>query len=190
MNSTLSAMYVKCYRAALIVMIGFTTASYAQSGCNALDKRSPLLYLSVDSSDKEQIWLTLHNNTSCAINVETNDDLKQWRVLRFTDGSSKIEIRHSMSSYDLVDNEVMRDLIYELRDSQNDRMIKTTSNRHLIYSRRIASGANVRISILVSSRKRGRKLAVPFTYDWEQEAAPAVRGGAAHQIYFSFPDGR
>lgn len=193
MNSDpkLPEIYMRFYRIALIVMISFTTtAAYAQSGCNALDTRGPLLYLSFDGNDKEQIWLTLHNNMTCAINVLTNDELKQRRTLRFADGSSKSEIRPSMSNRDFVDNEAVRDLIYELRDFQNDRIIKSTATRQLIYLRRVPSGVNIRISIPLSSRKPGWKLGVPFTYDWESDVVPAKRAGAAHRIYFSFPETR
>jgi hypothetical protein len=183
--------YMRFYRTALIVMISFTTtAAYAQSGCNALDTTAPLLYMSFDGSDKEQIWLTLHNNMTCAIKVLTNNELKQSRMLRFADGSSKSEIRRDMFNRDFVDNEVVRDLIYDLRDFQNDRIIKNTSTQQLEYVRRIPSGVNVRISFPFSSRKLGWKLGIPFTYDWESEAAPAKRAGTAHRFYFSFPETR
>jgi hypothetical protein len=176
------------FQSLLILITCLTaTSSFAQPGCKALDKQTPLIYLSMEGSDKEQIWLMLHNNTTCAINVQTNNGPQRWRALRLANGSSKIELRHSMFDDDLVDSEVVRDLIYELRDIQNDRMIKTTSNGHLIFTRRIPSGANVRISIPLSSRKRGRSLSVPFSYDWEQEERPSIRGRVAHQIYFRFP---
>jgi hypothetical protein len=183
--------YMRFYRTALIVMISFTaTAAYAQSGCNALDTTAPLLYMSFDGSDKEQIWLTLHNNMTCGIQVLTNDELKERRMLWFADGSSKIEIRSSIQLFnrDFVDNEVVRDLIYDLRDFQTDRIIKNTSTHQLEYVRRIPSGVNVRVSIPFSSRKLGWKLGVGFTYDWESEDAPAWRAGAAHRLYFSFPE--
>ena len=184
-------IYMRFFRIALIVMMSFTaTASYAQSGCNALDTKAPLLYMSLDGSDKGQIWLTLHNNMTCAIYVLTNDELKPSRLLRFADGSSKSEIRSSTELFnrDFVDNEVVRDLIYELREFQNDRVIKNTSTHQLEYVRRIPSGANVRVSFPFSSRKVGWKVGVPFTYTWETEVTSAWRAGAAHRLYFSFPE--
>ncbi|MGH9970247.1 MAG: hypothetical protein ACREBG_20960, partial [Pyrinomonadaceae bacterium] len=88
---------------AVIILGGFTADAYAQSGCSALETQNSLLYISYDRTEKGEIWLSLHNNTTCAIYVETNYDLKAWRVLRYADGTTKLEIRRGgMSNYDLV----------------------------------------------------------------------------------------
>ena len=175
----------------LVFLISLTTiTSNAQSGCKAIDNLRPLLFLSFDSSDKQQIWLTLHNNTTCPIWIETNEELKESRELRLADGSSKIEMRSSPPDHDFVENEVLRDLIYELRDSGNDRLIKNTSTHQLIYLRLIPNGVNIRISLPLSSRNLAWRLRVPFRYEWEADKGPSMRGQATHQLYFSFFESR
>jgi len=190
MNSTASVRSRQVYSAALVLVAALTLVAYGQSGCEALDKQNPLLYISSEGVDKGELWLTLHNNTTCSINVETNAEARAWRVLRFADRTTSLQVRRNRTDYDNVsDNEVLTDLIYEIRDARNDRVVKTTSNRHLIFNRRVLAGASVKVAIPLADRQRKRSLVVPFTYEWEEKTPPARRGGAAHQIYFAFRDG-
>lgn len=61
-------------RAALICLLcGCANVALSQSGCSQLDPKQPLLFVAYERVDKNEIWLSLHNNTNCAIQIEANE---------------------------------------------------------------------------------------------------------------------
>jgi hypothetical protein len=171
----------------LAVIAWFAVSSHGQTGCAAVNKDRPLLFVTYERVTDGKVFLALRNNTSCAIYVRSNGGPTLYRIINTVDGKTRLEKRAENTGFDLSDAEVLGDLIFEMRDGQNDRLISTTADGDSFFSRRIPPSVIIYFTVRRSSFASRLNLVVPFRYEWEEDAVPVVSGSAMHGVYFAIP---
>ncbi len=162
--------------------------SYGQ-GCAPVNAKRPLMFVTYERMVEDKLVLALHNNTTCAIYVTSIDTPSSHRVIKFPDGKTKLEKRTDPTFYDLSNGELVGDLVFEFRESRfSDRRTSTTAEGDVFSTRRIPSGVTIYFQARRSSFTEAVNLVVPFSYEWEENVVPTLRGNAVHYVYFSFPE--
>jgi hypothetical protein len=148
-----------------------------------LDTIHPSVYLQYDheaerklehpGEGKEGLWLSIHNNTQGAICVRTQSLYIGAKVAPLTlmSGKHVLGVRNGIEIAPLYDVE-------QDRETGFDRLPLTWHGDVSAVSW-IPSGGSVLMSLPKDDLNNGRRVALPFSYEWEPEG-----DGIGHEAYF------
>ena len=142
-------------------MSGSVSDSRAQNACAVLDKARPALFITYEKRLGSDVWLRLHNNSTCAIIVETSDDAPR----RAGEGKP-------IAVHYLV-HEVRKPArpAYGWGDSVGQAALE--GNDALVFI------------VPLTHLKKDFGVAVPFVYAWETDHVGAgFVGGLQHVVYY------
>lgn len=148
-----------------------------------LDTAHPSVYLQYDheaerkpehpGEGKDGLWLSIHNNTRGAICIRTQSLYIGSKVapLALMSGKHVLGVRNGIEIAPLYDVE-------QNRETGFDRLPLTWHGDVSSVSW-IPSGGSVLMSLPKADLSQGRRVALPFSYEWESEG-----DGIGHQAYF------
>jgi len=165
--------------------------SQSQSGCEAIDKTKPHLFISYEATDV-QAWngrknvkgvlLRLNNNSGCVISltvprsypkeIPPTMGLRDGRVQRLPD----VRIG-SIKSGTTVE-------IYYLTKYPSEASLVLTRDFHVIDAIYINNGDSILFSVPIENFKRKGRIVVPFSYDWEAANAALRMEPVEHYLIF------
>lgn len=147
-----------------------------------LDPNHPSVYLQYDHEGErksdypgegsERLWLRIHNNTRWAISVETHSFYVGPKVapLRLLSGKGALGIRDGIEISPLY-------AVEQESEAGFDRLPVNWGDVSAVSW--IPSGGTVLMSLPKADLVKGRRVALPFSYEWESEGA-----SIAHEGYF------
>jgi hypothetical protein len=169
------------------LVLGLCISAVAQqaSGRNPmlLDASHPSVYLQYDHEGErkpdypgegsERLWLRIHNNTREAICIQTHSLYIGPKVapLKLLSGKSVLGIRDGIEIAPFYSVE-------EEHQTGFDRL-PLTSDGDVSSASWIPSGGTVLMSLPKDDLVKGRRVALPFSYEWESES-----DGIAHEAFF------
>jgi hypothetical protein len=151
----------------------------------------PSIYLRFERRDRTgKLWLSLNNNSTCALIVETADiDPAKYENL------IKRKVRHGRydptASQDVLDwpkEGITIQLLYDFEDSEAQTAPKPANyweDRDLVFTLSIPAGRSTIFSVELAHLRKGFSISVPFYYPWERgpRLEPTV-----HRVYFASAD--
>jgi hypothetical protein len=145
----------------VIAVTGSISESRAQASCAVLDKSRAALFITYDKSVGSDIWLRLHNNSTCAIIVETSDDAP-----RQAGAGKPIAVHY---------------LVHELRKPARPAYGWGDS----VGTAELQGNDSLVFIVPLSQLGKNSGVAVPFVYAWESHHVGAgFVGGLQHLVYF------
>lgn len=167
-----------------------------QTSCLIVDNQSPAVYISFEKRSaakdtdvnrhKDVYWLRLHNNTSHAIQIETETLYLGDRVLPLTlqDGSGVLALREGTEA-------VVCYMVESLPRLKNNRD-STTSIEPALYQKLpmgifpdinavawIPSASSIMFSVPAPFLTERRRIVIPFHFEWEKSTR-----NIEHLVYF------
>lgn len=139
-----------------------------------LDPSHPSVYLQYDHEGErkpdypgegsERLWLRIHNNTRGAISIPTHSFYLGPKVAPLTllSGKSVLAIRDGI--------EIAPFYSVEQRGETGFDRLPLTSNGDVSAVSWITSGGTVLMSLPKADLVKGRRVALPFSYEWESES--------------------
>jgi hypothetical protein len=122
---------------------------------------------------KEGLWLSIHNNTRGAICIRTQSLYIGTKVspLELMSGKHVLGVRDGIEIAPLYSVEQDRETGFE--------RLPVTWNGDVSSVSWIPSGGTVLMSLSKNDLTKGRRVALPFSYEWESEGE-----GIGHEAYF------
>jgi hypothetical protein len=172
-----------------VLLLGFfcmRAAMAQQAGAQnpvLLDPSHPSVYLQYDheaerkpehpGEGSEGLWLRIHNNTRGAISIPTQSLYLGLKVtpLRLLSGKGVLGIRDGIKIAPLYSVEQQGERGFERLPLMWNGDVSAVSW--------IASGGTVLMSLPKANLVKGRRIALPFSYEWESE-----RDGIEHEAFF------
>jgi len=159
-------------------------------GCFVLDKTRPALFISYERVDTHTrlsgdvfgkgVVLRLHNNTSCTIILDTNEDPPKPQARWGRDENGKVTVVS---------------LPLELKDSSHITLLYNTHyedsrcydergpfDGDVIQVAKLRGGISILFSVPFEVLKRGGKLRVPFSYEWDRASYQRIGGKGSHFV--------
>lgn len=170
----------------LLFLLAFSSVSLAQQpqtselGCRLLDQRAWAIYIKYERAgvdklerkvkDEEKVWLRLHNNTSCAIFIPTDQAI----VTKLPDGQITGDLQESA---DVI-------MGFEIQDRERKKSPRPAYKwGDLTNISRLPAGRSVVFGVPLSYFKKKFNIVVPFKYEWELNS-PLGGGRLVHRVYF------
>lgn len=160
-------------------------------GCSVINRSMLSIYIRFERSDRAgKFWLSLQNNTSCPVVVETEDiDPAKYEKL--------FKRKRSQRPNSTTATEFVLDwpregatipLLYDYEDAEAHTAPKPANywkDRDLVFTLSIPARQSVIFSVELAHLAKGYSISVPFYYEWERgpRLEPVV-----HRVYFSSSD--
>jgi len=134
----------------------------SQLTCALLDRSHTAQFISYERASASDVYFRLHNNTSCPIVIETDDQAP------IKSGPGRFVHLH-----------------YLVHDRRRQSLRVAYGWGDSSYTLEISSGDSVTFAVPMSQVSKHLDLAVPFNYAWDGDVlnAQAV-GGVRHLVYF------
>lgn len=156
-------------------MICWLDVAPSSQGCERIQQSQPAQFITFERSglgkpiyegeSAERVWLRLHNNTTCSIQIYGG------RLRRLADGSVSMDPANGDEA--LVE--------YDIYDSQRAGAPYQWAGGHVHNLATIGPGFSVIFDVPTSHFKKGHGVAVPFAYAWEDGAIR--RFDLRHHVY-------
>ena len=147
--------------AIITALSGSASDSRAQNACAVFDKARPSLFITYEESFGSDVWLRLHNNSTCAIIVETSDDAP-----RRAGKGKPIAVHY---------------LVHEVRKPARPAYGWGDS----VGQAELEGNDTLVFIVPLSQLKKKFGVALPFVYAWETDHVGAgFVGGLQHLVYF------
>ena len=163
------------WAATLTMLFGLPTAQSAGSGCQLVDPKHPAQYLTFERTGRgktayageseERVWLRLHNNVTCPIQVRGG------RPHVEPDGSISMDPRDGEEA----------EIEYEVYDSKRGGDPRPWGGTDTYSVGAVRPGFSVVFDVPLSHFRRGMGVAVRFSYSWEHASLSDFR--IRHYVY-------
>jgi hypothetical protein len=163
----------------LWVMLSSPTATAAkkqasvQVGCALIDAARQSQYISYEgtSNDSDEVRLSLHNNTTCSITIETDD--RSPTSLHGVKGVLPVQVRLPLH--------------YLIQDTHARRVAEPAYGwGDSVFTYELGAGQAALFSVPATYVRRRLDVVVQFNYAWERARPVGVSiDGVTHHVYFS-----
>lgn len=151
---------------AVMAANGAVLEARAQTTCAVVDKSRAALFITFDKSSGSDAWLRLHNNSTCAITVETSNDAP-----RRAGAGKPIAVHY---------------LIHERRKSTTR---PASDWGDTVGTAELEGNDSFTFIVPLSQLRKDSGVAVPFVYAWETDYVGAgFVGGLQHLVFFLSAD--
>jgi hypothetical protein len=179
-KSYLIGIAIGCLLLLTNVRTTFGEQSAMNPGCSVINRSMPSIYIRFDRSDRAgKLWLSLRNNTSCPVVVETEDidpvtydKLFKRKVSQRANGTTATEY-----VLDWLKEGAKIPLLYDFEDVEAHIAPKPANyweNRDLVFTLSIPAGQSVIFSVELAHLAKGFSISVPLItrgngdVDWSQ----------------------
>jgi hypothetical protein len=169
----------------------FGEQSPMNPGCSVINRSMPSIYMRFERPDRVgRLWLSVQNNTSCPVVVETEDIEPTKYEKLFKRKVSQLANRATASEYviDWPKEGATIPLLYDFEDVESHTAPKPANyseDRDLVFTLSIPARQSVIFSVELAHLAKGFRISVPFYYAWERgpRLEPVV-----HRVYFDSAD--
>jgi hypothetical protein len=168
----------------LILMLFFAATVFSQNregtvSAARVEPDKPTVYLSYVCQDEKNIQLRMNNNTIWHVYVEADKS--------YFPTKKPIQLQNGAKVYAIPNNEEIPVFYYAERDQLED--VKRIKIPKLEYHFRngggwLSSQDSVLFSVPIEHLRKGLKIYVEFSYEWEMSKSGDTRKEPEHRVYF------
>ena len=145
-----------------------------------IDPDKPTVYLNYVCQDEKKIYLRMHNNTIWHVGI--------WAEKSYFPTKKPIQLGNGNKGYAIPsDEDVPIHYHVEKDELENQKNIKLPSQQDHSYipgGGRIATGDSILFSVPIEHLRKGLKIFVELSYEWELTKSGDVSKEPAHRVYF------